>query len=79
MIDLAKAHNIEVLCAVLPAADFLETQSDPANKIIALNTILTHYANVNAVTFVDCHWQWLMTKWLPLAYSNDGVHPNKGL
>jgi hypothetical protein len=55
MIDLAKAHNIEVLCAVLPAADFLETQSDPANKIIALNTILTHYANVNAVTFVDCH------------------------
>jgi hypothetical protein len=57
MIDLAKAHNIEViLCAVLPAADFLgDPIRTPANKIIALNTILTHYANANAVTFVDCH------------------------
>jgi lysophospholipase L1-like esterase len=80
MIDLAKAHNIEViLCAVLPAFDFpWRPNQDPANKIIALNTILTHYANANAVTFVDCHSAMADDQnGLPLAYSNDGVHPNK--
>jgi lysophospholipase L1-like esterase len=47
------------------------------DKIIALNTILTHYANANAVTFVDCHSTAMMIKWIATAYSNDGVHPNK--
>jgi lysophospholipase L1-like esterase len=54
----------------------LETQSEPANKIIALNTILTHYANVQLL----CRLSLAMAddqNGLPLAYSNDGVHPNK--
>lgn len=80
MIDLAKAHNIKViLCSVLPAADFSwKPNQDPANKIIALNRVLINYADSNAIPFVDYHSAMADNQnGLPLAYSNDGVHPNK--
>lgn len=80
MIDLAKAHNIKViLCSVLPAADFpWKPKQDPANKIIALNRVLMNYADDNAIPFVDYHTAMAdHQNGLPLAYSHDGVHPNK--
>jgi lysophospholipase L1-like esterase len=80
MIKLANANHIKViLCSVLPAADFpWKTNQKPADKIIALNTLLTNYANANAIPFVDYHTAMTNDEGgLPLAYSNDGVHPNK--
>ena len=80
MIDLAKAHNIKViLCSVLPASDFpWKPHQEPADKIIALNALLTDYADANAIPFVDYHTAMADNrKGLPLAYSNDGVHPNQ--
>ncbi|UQD56472.1 SGNH/GDSL hydrolase family protein [Flavobacterium sp. K5-23] len=80
MVDLAKAHHIKViLCSILPANDFIwQPNQEPANTIIELNTLLSSYATANEITFVDYHTA--MTddkKGLPLAYSKDGVHPNK--
>jgi lysophospholipase L1-like esterase len=80
MIDIAKAHNIEViLCAALPAADFpWRPNQKPADKIIVLNRLLTDYANANTIPFVDYHKALADDQnGLALAYSNDGVHPNK--
>jgi lysophospholipase L1-like esterase len=80
MIELAKAHNIKViLCSVLPAADFpWKPNQEPANTIIALNNLLTNYAFANEISFVDYHTAMADDqKGLPLAYSKDGVHPNK--
>lgn len=80
MIDLAKAHNIQViLCSVLPASAFpWKANQEPANKIIAPNSLLTDYANANAIPFIDCHTAMADDQnGLPLAYSNDGVRPNK--
>ncbi|MFT5963546.1 MAG: lysophospholipase L1-like esterase [Flavobacterium sp.] len=80
MIDIAKTHNIEViLCAALPAADFpWRPNQKPADKIIVLNRLLTDYANANTIPFVDYHKALADDQnGLALAYSNDGVHPNK--
>ncbi len=80
MIDLAKAHNIKViLCSVLPAADFpWNPNQDPASKIITLNSFLLQYADENQISFVDYHHAMVDDhNGLPLAYSADGVHPNK--
>jgi lysophospholipase L1-like esterase len=80
MIDLAKAYNIEViLCAALPAADFpWRPNQKPADKIIALNRLLTAYAIANGIPFVDYHAAMADDQnGLALAFSNDGVHPNK--
>jgi len=80
MIDLAKAHNIKViLCSVLPAADFpWKPDQDPANKIMALNSLLINYADYNAITFVDYFSAMVDGQnGLPKPYSSDGVHPNK--
>ena len=80
MIDLAKAHNIKViLCSVLPASDFpWKPDQDPASKVMALNSLLINYADDNAITFVDYHTAMANDQnGLPLAYSDDGVHPNK--
>lgn len=80
MIDLAKAHNIKViLCSLLPASDFpWKPNQEPANNIMALNRLLMNYASANAITYVDYHSAMANDQnGLPLAYSNDGVHPNK--
>jgi lysophospholipase L1-like esterase len=80
MIELANANHIKViLCAVLPAFDFpWRPSQEPAYKIIALNRLLTDYANLNGIPFIDYHTAMSDDqKGLPLAYSNDGVHPNK--
>lgn len=80
MVELAEANNVKViLCSVLPASDFpWKPSQEPADKIIALNALLTDYANANAIPFVDYHTAMADDRnGLPLAYSNDGVHPNK--
>ncbi len=80
MVDLAKAHNIKViLCSVLPAFDFpWRPNQEPADKIIALNRLLSAYAIANGILFVDYHAAIADDQnGLPLAYSNDGVHPGK--
>jgi lysophospholipase L1-like esterase len=80
MIELAEANYIKViLCSVLPASDFpWSPKQEPADKIIALNTLLINYASANAITFVDYHTAMADDKMgLPLVYSSDGVHPNK--
>jgi lysophospholipase L1-like esterase len=80
MIDLAKAHNIKViLCSVLPAANFpWKPNQEPANKIMALNSLLMNYADDKAITFVD-YFSAMVDEYngLPKTYSGDGVHPNK--
>lgn len=79
MIDLAKVHNIKViLCSVLPAFDFpWKPNQKPADKIIALNRLLTDYAIANGIPFVDYHAAMADDQnGLALAYSNDGVHPS---
>lgn len=80
MIDLAKAHHIKViLCSVLPAADFpWNPNQNPTAKIITLNSLLLQYADENQISFVDYHHAMVDDyNGLPLAYSADGVHPNK--
>lgn len=80
MVELANENHIKViLCSVLPAFDFpWRPNQEPADKIIALNRLLTAYATANGILFVDYHKAMADDhKGLPLAYSNDGVHPNK--
>ena len=80
MIDLAKVHNIKViLCSALPAFDFpWKPNQEPASKVMALNRLLMNYADDNAITFVDYHTAMANDQnGLPLAYSDDGVRPNK--
>lgn len=80
MIELAQTHKIKViLCSVLPANSFLwKPKEKPADTIIALNNLLSNYANAHAIPFVDYYSKMVDEyKGLPLTYSADGVHPNK--
>jgi lysophospholipase L1-like esterase len=53
-------------------------KAKPADAIIALNKNIKSYAELNNIPFVDYHSAMVDDKnGLPLAYSNDGVHPNK--
>jgi lysophospholipase L1-like esterase len=80
MTELAQANQIKViLCSVLPANYFYwNPKAKPADAIIALNKNIKSYAELNNIPFVDYHSAMVDDKnGLPLAYSNDGVHPNK--
>ncbi|MCO5935499.1 GDSL-type esterase/lipase family protein [Mucilaginibacter sp. RB4R14] len=80
MTELAKANNIKViLCAYLPVFDYPWRKGlEPANKIIALNKLITAYATANKLTLLDY--------FTPLVDNRnngqrpeltlDGVHPN---
>ncbi|MEB0263423.1 MULTISPECIES: GDSL-type esterase/lipase family protein [unclassified Mucilaginibacter] len=80
MTELAKANNIKViLCAYLPVFDYPWRKGlEPANKIIALNKLITAYAAANKLTLLDY--------FTPLVDNRnngqrpeltlDGVHPN---
>ncbi len=80
MVDLAKAHNVEVvLCSVVPAFDFPWRKGlEPAEKIVELNSRLKRYADRHGIVYADY--------FTPLAdernglkdeYTHDGVHPNR--
>lgn len=80
MSELAKANNIKViLCSVLPAFDFpWRPGLSPAEKIVTLNTMIKKYADANGITYVDYYSVMVNDqKGLNVAYSGDGVHPNK--
>lgn len=79
MVELAKANAIQViLCAVLPANHFpWKPNENPADKIVALNTMIKNYADTNTILYVDYYSAMVdENKGLPTEYSNDGVHPN---
>lgn len=80
MIEIAKAHQIEViLCAVLPAFDYpWRPGVKPNKKIPALNKQLMNYAKKHKIVYVDYFAS--MTDGnnaLIKNYTYDGVHPNK--
>lgn len=80
MTELAQANQIKViLCSVLPANYFYwNPKAKPADAIIALNRNIKSYAEFNTIPYVDYHAVMVdEQKGLPLAYSDDGVHPNK--
>lgn len=78
MAELAKANNIRViLCSVLPANTFpWRPQIYPADKVIALNTMIKAYADANNITYVDYYTPMVDSKkGLDKKYTDDGVHP----
>lgn len=80
MVELAKVNHIQViLCSVLPANHFpWKPNENPAEKIVALNTLIKNYADTNTIFYVDYYSAMVdENKGLIAAYSNDGVHPNK--
>lgn len=80
MVELAKANHIQViLCSVLPANHFpWKPNENPAEKIVALNTLIKNYADTNNLFYVDYYSAMVdENKGLMAEYSNDGVHPNK--
>jgi lysophospholipase L1-like esterase len=80
MAELAKAHHIKViLCSVLPAYDFPWKQgSFPAEKILNLNKMINQYADANEIMYLDYYSTMVNEqKGLNVAFSSDGVHPNK--
>jgi lysophospholipase L1-like esterase len=80
MAELAKVNQIKViLCSILPALDFpWKSNRNPAEKIIALNTLLKNYADANGILYLDYYSAMVdERKGLLASYSNDGVHPNK--
>ncbi len=79
MVELAKTNAIQViLCAVLPANHFpWKPNENPAEKIVALNTMIKNYADTNNILYVDYYSAMVdENKGLSTEYSNDGVHPN---
>ncbi|SEA37896.1 Lysophospholipase L1 [Flavobacterium gillisiae] len=80
MVELAQAHHIKIiLCSVLPANYFYwKPKEKPADTIVALNKSIESYATANDIPYVDYYSAMVDDqKGLPLAYSEDGVHPNK--
>ncbi len=80
MAELAKANQIKViLCSVLPAYDFpWNPNQNPAEKIIALNTMIKNYADAKGILYLDYFSAMKDERnGLKTAYSGDGVHPNK--
>ena len=79
MVKLAKINNIQVmLCTVLPSNYFYwNPKLEPANKVIALNQLITSYANKNKISYIDYYAAMVDNdKGLSKKYSEDGVHPN---
>ena len=79
MIELAKANKIQVvLCTVLPSNHFYwNPKLEPADKVIALNKLISTYAKKNKISCVDYYAAMVDdAKGLPKKYSEDGVHPN---
>jgi lysophospholipase L1-like esterase len=78
MAELARANNIRVvLSSVLPANKYnWRPQIQPAEKIVALNTMIKEYCSKQKLTFVDYYSAMVdEQKGLDKKYSNDGVHP----
>lgn len=80
MTELAKLHHIKViLCDYLPIADYPWRKGlQPAEKIVALNKLITQYAQENNLTLLDYFTPLLdkNTNGQRAEVTKDGVHPN---
>ncbi len=79
MAELAKAHGIKVvISSVLPASDFPWAPGlEPSMKVIALNTSLKQYAEINSHVYLDYFSNMVDSKnGLQESYTYDGIHPN---
>ena len=79
MAELAKTNNIEViLCSALPANNFPWRQEiKPADKVIALNSLIKEYAEKHDIKYVDYYSAMVNEeKGLRADLGSDGVHPN---
>ena len=80
MAELATSNGIKVvLCSVLPAYDyFWRPGLKPAEKIAALNSMITNYADENGIIYLDYYSSLVDDrKGMRAEYSTDGVHPNE--
>ena len=79
MAERASANNITVvLCAVLPASDFMWSLGlEPAEKVIELNRRLKDYAQEHSLVYVDYFTPMANeVNGLIKELGEDGVHPN---
>jgi lysophospholipase L1-like esterase len=80
MVELAKANRIRVvLSSVLPAYDYQWRPGlEPAEKIVALNAWMRHYASTHDVVYLDYHSALADERQgFRAELSEDGVHPNE--
>jgi lysophospholipase L1-like esterase len=80
MIDLARAHHIQVAVAsILPAASFpWKPGLKPAATIVELNSWLRIYANKSRIRYIDYYDDLVDDRGgFKANLSNDGVHPNR--
>ncbi|MCX2678449.1 SGNH/GDSL hydrolase family protein [Galbibacter sp. EGI 63066] len=78
MVDLAQANQIKVVvCSVVPANNFPWRKSiKPADKVIALNTMMQQYCGENNIVYVDYYNAMVNDKkGLGKDLAEDGVHP----
>ncbi len=80
MVQLAQANNIKViLSSILPANKFnWRPEVYPAEQVIKMNAFIKKYAEENNCIYIDYYTPMVDDKkGLKVAYSEDGVHPNK--
>ena len=80
MADLAKANGIKViLCSILPAYDYPWKRGlKPFKKILVINEWMKNYAAKHGMIYLDMYSALVDDRpGMKLAYSKDGVHPNK--
>jgi len=80
MVELARAHNIDVLLASVPPAAAFDWRPglDPRPVIAELNQWLRDYAAANQLVYVDYFAALADDNGaLRSEYGNDGVHPNR--
>jgi len=79
MIQLAEANKIKVVVSsILPANSFpWRLQLKPADKIVALNSMILSYCKSHNIIYVDYYSKMVDDKkGLDKNFSEDGVHPN---
>lgn len=80
MAELAKANGIKVvLSSTLPAYDYpWKPGMEPAKKIVALNQMISTYAELNNIVYLDYFSAMADERnGLPEKYAHDGVHPTE--
>jgi lysophospholipase L1-like esterase len=80
MAEIARANGIRVvLSSVLPAYDFpWNPQTKPAPKVIALNEMIRKYADSKGIVYLDYFPSMADERnGMKVAYTEDGIHPNK--